>query len=81
MARNNLTENEALQRIGSQMSLEEKSKRATHVVDNSHSIAETDSQIKELYQTFERSRAYWKLRIIVFSCLATVVALISHLLK
>ncbi|KAL5007485.1 hypothetical protein ScPMuIL_016291 [Solemya velum] len=81
MARNSLTQAEALQRIGSQMSLEEKSKRATYVIDNSGTIADTELQVKKLYRTIESSNVHWRIRVAVVSCLAAVIALVSYILK
>lgn len=48
MARNNLTEDEALSRINSQMSLKEKRKLATFVVDNAGTIEELESKLEQL---------------------------------
>lgn len=46
MSRNHLTETAALARIGSQMSLEDKKKRADAVIDNNGTIEETERQIE-----------------------------------
>lgn len=48
--RNQLTDSEATQRIASQMSLEEKIKRADHVIDNSTTIENTKQQVEELLE-------------------------------
>ncbi|RYL93812.1 dephospho-CoA kinase [Sporolactobacillus sp. THM7-4] len=45
MARNGLTKEEALERITSQMPLDEKKKRADAVIDNNGSLEETEKQL------------------------------------
>ena len=73
MERNNFNQSEAEQRINAQMSLEEKCKRATYVIDNSSSRERTSEQVKKLYETFNRSYAYLPLRVFGL-CLVGVVA-------
>lgn len=51
MERNNLTEADARARISSQMSLEEKCRRANFVIDNSEGEEERESQIVKLIDT------------------------------
>jgi dephospho-CoA kinase len=46
--RNQLTEEEALSRIRSQMPLEEKVSRADNVIDNSGTLEETKQQLEEI---------------------------------
>lgn len=46
MARNGFSEEEALRRIESQIDLEEKCRRADHVIDNSGTFEETEIQVK-----------------------------------
>jgi dephospho-CoA kinase len=48
MERNGFTKEEALQRIASQMSVEEKKSRADYVIDNSGTLTETEEQVDEL---------------------------------
>lgn len=48
MSRNHLTEQEALARIDSQMSLEEKRRRADEVIDNNGSVEETERQLQSI---------------------------------
>jgi len=48
--RNNLSKEEALQRIKSQMSMEEKVEMADHVIDNSSSLDETKKQVEKIWQ-------------------------------
>ncbi len=49
MSRDNLSSNEALDRIESQMSLEEKRKLSDVKIDNSHSVEHTQRQIFDLW--------------------------------
>jgi dephospho-CoA kinase len=50
MARDGLSETEALARIRAQMPIERKKSLATHVIDNSGSPAETRAQVLEVYR-------------------------------
>jgi len=45
-----LEEDEAKQRLAAQLSLEEKLKLATYVIDNSHSLENTQKQVQALYE-------------------------------
>lgn len=51
MARNQLTRNDALLRIQSQMPIDAKKALATIIIDNSHSIEDTRNQTWEVYAT------------------------------
>lgn len=55
MARNNVDEAEAERRIASQMSLEEKMRRADYVIDNSGSLSETEKQVRRLWEEWKRN--------------------------
>ena len=55
MARNGLTEEQALQRIALQMPLEEKRAFATDIVDNSGTHERTRMQVDDLFEDLERS--------------------------
>lgn len=48
MARNNLTKNEAMNRINSQMPLTQKEKLATYVVDNTGTIKELENNLAKI---------------------------------
>jgi dephospho-CoA kinase len=48
MERNGYDEEEAMRRIASQMSIEEKKSRADYVIDNSGTFTETEEQVDEL---------------------------------
>lgn len=54
MARNNLSYREALARIDSQMTIEEKEAYAHEVVDNSGSLSNTREQVNELWKRVEK---------------------------
>lgn len=54
MTRNNLTREEALQRIAAQMSQEEKMRHADFLIDNSGDLAETRRQTEEVYRALRR---------------------------
>jgi hypothetical protein len=59
MARNNLTESEANQRIASQMSIEEKKKLAHFVIDNSGDLSRTQQQVQVLLNLVQRKRVWF----------------------
>ncbi|KAL4222769.1 hypothetical protein ACF0H5_018809 [Mactra antiquata] len=69
-SRNNLTTEEAEQRINAQMSLDEKCRLATYVIDNNGSIEDTKKQVVALYELLCESKKQWKLRIVLFSVFA-----------
>lgn len=52
MARDQLTEAEAKQRINSQLSIEEKKQRANYLIDNNSSKEETEAQFLQLLARF-----------------------------
>lgn len=52
MKRNQLTEEEAVSRIRSQMPLEEKTARADQVIDNSGTLEETKRQLDEIMNSW-----------------------------
>lgn len=76
MKRNNFTRHDAETRINSQMSLEEKCKRASYIIDNSSSRERTEEQVKRLHDKFSQSYSYLPLRILSL----LVVGLLTWLL-
>ncbi|GAB7388602.1 dephospho-CoA kinase [Bacillaceae bacterium] len=50
MARNGLTEEQALRRISAQMPIEEKRKYADYIIDNRGTLEETERQVEAVYQ-------------------------------
>ena len=54
LIRNNLTQDEAINRIDSQMSLEKKVQKADYVIDNGASLHHTRKQVKKLWQKLKR---------------------------
>ena len=50
MSRDRCTREEALQRVRAQMPLDRKRELADHVIDNSGSLADTERQVKALYE-------------------------------
>ncbi|MPQ26305.1 dephospho-CoA kinase [Bacillus paralicheniformis] len=55
MKRNRLTEDEALNRIHAQHSLDEKKKKADAVIDNSGSLKDTEAQLDQLLDTWSNT--------------------------
>ena len=49
IARDGVTREFALQRLAAQLPIEEKRELATHVIDNSGSLADTERQVRELH--------------------------------
>ncbi|ORX47349.1 CoaE-domain-containing protein [Piromyces finnis] len=56
MKRNNFNEEEAKARINSQMSLEEKIKKANIVIDNNETLAETEKQVDDMLEKYTPSK-------------------------
>ena len=48
--RNNLSKDEALQRVRSQIPMEEKAKMADYLIDNSNSLDKTKEQVEKIWQ-------------------------------
>lgn len=81
MERNNFTQAEAEQRIDAQMSLDEKCKRASYVIDNSSDRERTEEQVKKLYEKFSRSYAYLPLRVAVISVIVLLAWIPIYLVR
>lgn len=76
MARNQLTEEEAEQRIGSQMSLDSKRSMVTNpicLIDNSNAVSETKRRVVELKKYLDRSWRPEVLRVVLGSCLCLLL--------
>lgn len=73
MKRNGYEEDEAKRRINAQMSLAEKVRRATHIVNNGGSRKATRKQVERLHGQLCGSRAQWKLRLGI----VTVIGLLT----
>lgn len=69
MARNNFSQEEAMQRINSQMPLEKKCSMADHVVDNNGGLESTKDTVAKLNVTFQNSWQHWKLRAVLLASL------------
>ena len=54
--RNNLSKDEALQRVRSQIPMEEKAKMADYVIDNSSSLGKTKKQVEKIWQSLVSSK-------------------------
>ncbi|XP_078376319.1 dephospho-CoA kinase domain-containing protein-like [Oculina patagonica] len=81
MERNNFTQSDAEQRINAQMSLDEKCKRASYIIDNSSNWEATEKQVKRLYEKFSKSYAYLPLRIFVLLLVVLIAWLLIYLTK
>lgn len=81
MERNNLTQSDAELRINAQMSLDEKCKRASYIIDNSSNCETTEKQVKRLHETFTQSFAYLPLRVFVIFVLISVAWLLIFLMR
>jgi len=53
--RNNLSKDEALQRVRSQIPMEEKAKMADYVIDNSNSLDKTKEQVEKIWKSLVSS--------------------------
>ena len=76
--RNNLTENEARNRISAQIPLEEKVEMADYVVDNSRSLEETKRQVEQVYHHLKATTWWCGLHrwIVVFVCLSILICIL-----
>lgn len=66
--RNNYNEEEAKNRISSQMALAVKVKRATHIIQNTGTLQDTEEQVSQIYRQLCASRRHWIPRIILITC-------------
>lgn len=75
MHRNNYTEHEARARIAAQLPLDEKARRADHVVDNTGTREATERQVDELLQKLKPSffQAHWPFLALAGAVIAAVV--------
>jgi dephospho-CoA kinase len=62
--RDNLEEEQALQRISSQMPLDRKKQMATYVIDNSKSIEETQQQVDSILPFIPQSLTIFKISLL-----------------
>ncbi|XP_071957286.1 dephospho-CoA kinase domain-containing protein-like [Antedon mediterranea] len=78
MQRNNLSEEDALKRIKSQMNLEEKKQMADFVIENSYGLEETKQQVERLLCNLRHSKAHLLVRvplimILIFISLISII--------
>jgi dephospho-CoA kinase len=73
MARNDMTEEEASSRISSQMSLEEKCRRAHFVIDNSGDIAATHQQVDQIDAVLCEKYRTWVSRYLLLDALVLMI--------
>jgi len=81
MARNNYSVEESVQRINSQMSLEEKCRMCDLVIDNSKGVVETRKQVERIVNELKSSYAHWKIRIPFYLISLTLFGSIAYLAK
>jgi hypothetical protein len=62
------------------MSLDEKCRLATFVIDNSGDLDQTKKQVLEIHKKLRSSRRHWKLRLALFSVIVVFVSVISYLI-
>ena len=77
IARDKITENEALQRIQAQMPLTEKCRRADVVIDNSEDRDFTLQQVQRLYEDMMKLSSYqWMYRVALIIALIVGIAVL-----
>lgn len=81
MERNNFTQNDAEQRINAQISLDEKCRRASYIIDNSSNRENTQTQVKRLYEKLNKSYAYLPVRGFAFLVLGLILYFFSFLVS
>ena len=81
MERSNFTQNDAEQRINAQISLDEKCRRASYIIDNSSNRENTETQVKRLYEKLNKSYAYLPVRGFAFLLLGLILYFFSFLVS
>ena len=81
MERNNFTQNDAEQRINAQISLDEKCRRASYIIDNSSNRENTETQVKRLYEKLNKSYAYLPFHGFAFLLLCLILYFFSFLVS
>ncbi|KAJ1136526.1 hypothetical protein NDU88_002941 [Pleurodeles waltl] len=81
MKRNNLSQPDAVARILSQLSLDEKRRLADHVIDNSGDRETTRRQVLELHASLDSSLDYIPIRLAAIATAAGICGLFCLLLK
>ncbi|KAF8796989.1 Dephospho-CoA kinase domain-containing [Argiope bruennichi] len=77
MARDNLSETDALARINAQMSLAEKAKRADFVISNTGDRENTREQVETLVKQLKNLKTHWKYRFIFLGSVLITVGVIG----
>ncbi|XP_014258472.1 uncharacterized protein LOC106671964 [Cimex lectularius] len=80
LLRDNLTERSARMRIESQMSLDEKARQASFVIDNSGTIEDTQTQVEQLIRLLKADKFHWKVRLICGIAVFFSVSLVCWLI-
>ncbi|XP_046397244.1 dephospho-CoA kinase [Ischnura elegans] len=75
-----MSESAALQRINAQMPLEEKCERANFVINNSGSEEETRQQVEGILSVLQKSRAYWRLRLLFLGVIVSILFILRALI-
>jgi hypothetical protein len=78
IARNNLTDNEARQRIASQMSIEEKKKRAHYIINNCGDLQSTEKQIENFLALLKTKHSWFSRNNVIGFAIGCI--LLYHLL-
>ncbi|XP_002741436.1 dephospho-CoA kinase domain-containing protein-like [Saccoglossus kowalevskii] len=81
MNRNELSKEEAVNRIESQMPLSHKIQLGDHIIDNTGSVENTQDQVDKLYRTFRGYHTHWILRFVLVSVFATFTYSILGIVK
>ncbi|XP_035212935.1 dephospho-CoA kinase domain-containing protein-like isoform X2 [Stegodyphus dumicola] len=77
MARDNLSENDAVARINAQMPLKDKIKLADFIITSNGSKDETKVQVESVVEQLRELKIHWKYRIIAFGCFLIPASLIG----
>lgn len=79
LARNELSEPEAINRVESQMPLEAKCEKSHFVIDNNGSIEETEAAAKRIYTLMQESNKHWHNRFFILGAILIVCLTIFFL--
>ena len=81
MLRNDFPEEEARRRIAAQIPLAEKAQRADFLIDNSHSVEETQRQVAHIYNQLKHLSWWCGLHrwLVLLLCLSIVICAVLTL--
>ena len=81
MKRNDLSEEDALARINSQMPLSEKRHLCTYLIDNNGNVNQTKQQVFDVFNKLKASKTHLLLRVSLSSFVFCILGGIAYILR